>query len=146
MGCRYFALIPAAGHSSRMGLPKLLLALSGRPLIAHTIDAWQRSVVDRIVVIVRPGDSLLAMFLGEAMPSIRNLDLVIPDQPPPDMKASLQAALSHVEQQFAAGKDDAFLVAPADMPRLSPAIIDRLIELHRSGSRRILVPTIGGKH
>src|SRR5262245_26967537 len=104
MASRYFALIPAAGHSSRMGLPKLLLALAGRPLIAHTIEAWRKSAVDRIVVVVRPGDSLLAMFLGEVMPSITNLDLVIPDQPPLDMKASLQAALSHVEQQFAAGK------------------------------------------
>ena len=57
---RTFALIPAAGHSTRMGQPKLLLPLAGQPLILHTIAAWQQSRVDRIVVVVRPGDEALA--------------------------------------------------------------------------------------
>jgi molybdenum cofactor cytidylyltransferase len=37
---RAFAIIPAAGESRRMGEPKLLLPVNGRPLIAHTISAW----------------------------------------------------------------------------------------------------------
>src|SRR5262245_25290148 len=126
MASRYFALIPAAGYSTRMGQPKLLLPLAGRPLIAHTIEAWRRSSVDRFVVVIRPGDSDLEAAVREVAQSMTNVDLVIPDQPPPDMKASLRTALTYIEQQFGAGKDDAFLVAPADMPRLSPAIIDRL--------------------
>ena len=138
---RTFALIPAAGHSTRMGQPKLLMSLGDRPLILHTIDAWQRSWIDRIVAVVRPGDDALAEIVRSA-----GVDLVVPDAPPPDMKASLQTALRYIEQSFAPTGDDAFLVAPADMPQLSAAVINRLIDQHRaSGESSILVPTISGR-
>jgi CTP:molybdopterin cytidylyltransferase MocA len=66
MPSRYFALIPAAGYSTRMGQPKLLLPLCGKPLITHTIDAWLSSNVDRVVVVIRPGDDDLAAAVREA--------------------------------------------------------------------------------
>src|SRR5262245_57983097 len=144
---RHFALIPAAGYSCRMGEPKLLLPLAGRPLIVHTIDAWQRSRVDRIIVVVRPGDTPLLDVVGGASRSGgAYIDLVIPAEPPPDMKASLQAALQHIERGFAPTAIDAFLVAPADMPHLSTSIIDRLMLRHMANSSpKILAPTIAGR-
>ena len=57
---RSFALIPAAGHSLRMGQPKLLMPVEGRPLILHMLAAWQASKVERVVVVVRPDDEQLA--------------------------------------------------------------------------------------
>jgi len=144
MTARHFAIVPAAGHSVRMGRPKLLLPLGGRPLIGHVIGAWQRSRVDRIIVVVRPGDGALA----ETVNGFRGtgVDLVVPASPPPDMKASIQAALKHIEVQFAPSADEGFLVAPADMPRLSAAIVDRLIEQHLSGPQsNIFVPIISGR-
>jgi molybdenum cofactor cytidylyltransferase len=138
---RYFALIPAAGHSTRMRGAKLLMPLNGRPLILHTIAAWQHSRVDQIVIVVRPDDRALADTVQSS-----NIQVVVPESPPPDMKASLQAALKHVARQHAPTADDAFLVAPADMPRLSPAIIDRLIAQHGTNSgRKILAPTLAGR-
>jgi len=138
---RYFALIPAAGHSTRMGQPKLLMPLGDRPLILHSIDAWQRSRIDRIVVVVRSGDDVLAKVVRRA-----GVDLVVPGVPPPDMKASLQAVLRYIEQSFAPTGDDAFLVAPADMPRLSAAVINRLLDEHCArGESSILIPTIAGR-
>jgi molybdenum cofactor cytidylyltransferase len=153
MVSRYFALIPAAGHSVRMGQPKLLLPLGGRPLVMHTLAAWRRSGIDRVVVVVRPGDNDLAAAAREAGEfKVQGskfkvaVDVVIPEVPPPDMKASLQAALKHIERESQPNAADAFLVAPADMPRLSPRIIDRLMERHSAGSKtEIVVPTIGGK-
>src|SRR5439155_27380865 len=74
------------------------------------------------------------------------IEIVMASTPPPDMKASLQAALRHIEQKHAPSEADAFLVAPADMPRLSTAIIDRLIELHAGGpGAKVVVPTIDGR-
>ena len=73
---RSFALIPAAGHSTRMGQPKLLMPLGDRPLILHTIDAWKRSRVNRIVVVVRPGDDALAEVVRSA-----GVELVMPTKP-----------------------------------------------------------------
>ena len=137
---RTFAVVPAAGHSARMGEPKLLLPLAGEPLVWHTIRAWQRSQVDQIVVVVRPGDERLAEVVSRA-----GALLVIPAVPPPDMKASIQAALQQIDEQFSPVGADAFLVAPADMPRLSPAIIGALIHRHQKENQRILVPTITGQ-
>ena len=138
---RTFAIIPAAGHSTRMGTPKLLLPLQGRPLILHTIEAWRRSRIDQVVVVVRPGDTGLAEVVCSA-----NAVLVVPESPPPDMKASIRAALVRIERDLAPQAQDAFLVAPADMPRLSPLVIDRLMDQHFSSDQAsILVPTIAGR-
>jgi molybdenum cofactor cytidylyltransferase len=135
---RCFAILPAAGLSSRMGQPKLLMRLEERPLILHTIDAWRRSRVDCIFIVIRPGDDALAEVVRTA-----GSELVIPESPPPDMKASVQAALLHIAATSAPIASDAFLVAPADMPRLSPAVVNRLIDKHfSSGQASILVPTI----
>src|SRR5438876_671681 len=48
------AIIVAAGSSRRMGFDKLLEFIAGKPVIAHTIDAFERSkAVTEIVVVVR---------------------------------------------------------------------------------------------
>lgn len=46
------AIIVAAGSSRRMGFDKLFALLSGKPVIAHTIDAFERtgSVTDIVIV------------------------------------------------------------------------------------------------
>ena len=136
----YFAIIPAAGHSMRMGQAKLLLPLDGQPLVVHTIRAWQQSRVDHVLAVVRKDDAPLAAAVRSAQAM-----LIVPDRAPPDMKASVQAALHYIEEQLAPESADAFLVAPADMPRLSPGIINRLIEQHASDTSRMLAPTQAGR-
>jgi 2-C-methyl-D-erythritol 4-phosphate cytidylyltransferase len=52
------AIIVAAGSSERMGFDKLFAPLGGKPVIAHTIDAFERTnCVDEIVLVGR-NDSL----------------------------------------------------------------------------------------
>src|SRR5262245_20521651 len=147
MPARYFAIVPAAGHSVRMGEPKLLMPVAGQPMIAHTLRAWLDSRVDRIFVVVRPGDeSLAAAIAAAARPDNRRVKVVVPTVAPPDMKASIQAALAHIEQCLAPVETDAFLVAPADMPGLSAPMIDRLIGQHSThGGNEVHFPAISGK-
>jgi molybdenum cofactor cytidylyltransferase len=138
---RFFAIIPAAGHSTRMGRVKLLMEVEGKPLIVRAIEAWQQSKINAVVVVIRPDDQALA-----DMAQAAGAEVAIPASAPPDMKASVQAGLSHVTDRHAPDLEDAFLVAPADMPWLSSAVINRLIEEHvaRSNSQ-ILVPIAGGR-
>lgn len=137
---RYFAIVPAAGVSRRMGRPKLLLPLDGHSLLAAALNAWRQSRVNHVIVVVRPDDPLLA-----DAAHVAGGEVVIPEIPPPDMKASIQAALRHIEAKYAPANRDAFLVAPADIPRLLPAVIDRLIRQHADASAKILVPTLNNK-
>ncbi len=55
------AIIVAGGSGSRMGdtggVPKQLLSVRGKPVIAHTVDAFQASpIVSEIILVVRDGD------------------------------------------------------------------------------------------
>jgi molybdenum cofactor cytidylyltransferase len=122
-----------------MGQPKLLMPLRGRPLVLHAIDAWRGGGIESITAVVRGDDQPLAAVLREA-----GCQVVAPDVPPPDMKVSVQHALRQVEAHLPQS-GDAFLVAPADIPRLSAAIIRALTARHAANPGEILVPTLGGR-
>ncbi|MEP7015669.1 MAG: 2-C-methyl-D-erythritol 4-phosphate cytidylyltransferase [Verrucomicrobiota bacterium] len=48
------AILVAAGSSRRMGLDKLLASIAGKPVIAHTITAFQRAhSVSEIIIVAR---------------------------------------------------------------------------------------------
>ena len=135
-----FAIIPAAGHSRRMGRPKLLLPWNGATVMDRVLDAWQASRVDRIVVVVRPGDTAL-----ERLCRARRIEVVVPARAPPEMSDSVRAGLRRVAAEFHPQTDDVWLLAPADMPRFLPSTIDRLLDSHDAESPEILVPEFEGR-
>jgi 2-C-methyl-D-erythritol 4-phosphate cytidylyltransferase len=58
-GPRYVALIPAAGVGARMAAagPKQYMALAGKPMLRHTIDAFLASeLIHHVYVVVSPDD------------------------------------------------------------------------------------------
>ena len=61
------AVIVAAGNSTRMGQPKLLIDLMGQPVLAHTLRAFDRSSVDALVVVCREQDLAFFEPLGNAL-------------------------------------------------------------------------------
>jgi molybdenum cofactor cytidylyltransferase len=126
-----------------MGQPKLLMPLDGKPLIAHTIAAWEGAGVDAIAVVVRADDHPLAAAVEELGSS--KVELVRPAVPPPDMKASVQAALRQLETRWSPTTEDCFLVAPADMPRLSSIVAAQLLIESRYHADKIIVPTAFGR-
>ena len=71
---KYFALVPAAGSGSRMGVerPKQYLELAGRPLIHHTLAALcAHEAIGQVCVVLSPGDEWWPSFdwsaLGEKL-------------------------------------------------------------------------------
>jgi molybdenum cofactor cytidylyltransferase len=137
---RSFAIVPAAGVSARMGAHKLLLPFGAKPLIAHVLTAWTASRVTRTIVVVRPDDAELAASCRKL-----DIDLIVPPAAPVDMKASVRIALKHIAAQFAPAGDDAWLLAPADLPGLSAAIIDRVLDEYAATRPRAVVPAFGPK-
>jgi molybdenum cofactor cytidylyltransferase len=135
------AVIPAAGESRRMGQPKLLLTWRGKAIIEHVLEAWRASRVTHVVMVVRAEDAALA----EAA-SRYEAALVRADPPPVHMKDSVARGLAYAHQAYAPGPCDVWLLAPADMPRLSPSIIDRLLDEHNPARPQILVPRVGPKN
>ena len=84
---RSFAIVPAAGLSTRMGRPKLLLPWKGATIIDYVLEAWTSSGVSAVVIVVRKRDGdLAAACRGHA-----SVEVVSPDTDPEDMKASCQS-------------------------------------------------------
>lgn len=137
---RFFAMIPAAGNSTRMGAPKLLLPIDGKTLMEKTLAAWKESDVDKVVVVIRPDDRELAELCRA-----QGADVVVPPKAPPEMKDSVAYGLKHIGTNFAPASDDAWLLAPADMPGLSLRVINKLISAYDPIRPVILVPTLNGR-
>ena len=65
-----FAVVPAAGLSSRMGRPKLSLPLGGRTVLEHVVAALRQGGVDEVLVVVGPHDPGLAALAEAAGPCV----------------------------------------------------------------------------
>ncbi|QDT28607.1 nucleotidyltransferase family protein [Gimesia panareensis] len=137
---RLFAVIPAAGHSRRMGTHKLLLSLGKETVIQRLIRGLGISRICRIIIVARRADQSFAAHLaGE------DVELVQPEVDPPDMKASVQAALRWIEAHYHPTEEDSWLLIPADHPVLKPDLIERLCEVWSQSAARIMIPTFEGQ-
>ncbi len=130
-----FGIVPAAGHSRRMGQPKLKLPWGGRTVIEQVVAAWRDGGVDHVVAVVRDDDAELAGLCEQA-----GAIVIRPAIAPPHMKDSVSAALAAIERRFQPPGDATWMLAPADMPRLSGAVIQVLLDAHNPVEPAILVP------
>lgn len=111
------ALVLAAGASERMREQKLLLPFGGTTILRATIAAVAASSVDDIVVVTGAGaEAVEASIAGVSVRVARNLDF---------RRGNMSSLLIGV----AASPDaDAFVQVPGDMPLLSPATIDAMVQ------------------
>jgi 2-C-methyl-D-erythritol 4-phosphate cytidylyltransferase len=128
------AIIVAAGSSRRMGFDKLLESIAGKPVIAHTIDAFERSkAVTEIVVVVR--EDRLPEFEKAVRPSKKVRKLTAGGELRQD---SVRAGLRHLGEsvQYVAVHD-------AARPLVTPEQIDRVFEECRAhGAAALAEPII----
>jgi molybdenum cofactor cytidylyltransferase len=137
---RVFAVVPAAGHSRRMGRDKLLLTIQGRTVIGRLLEALRAAGVAETVVVIRPNDEPLAQAVAAAGAS-----LVRPEQEPPDMRASVELGLAAVRERFTPTAQDAWLLVPADHPILDADQLRAILKAWVNSEASILVPTHAGR-
>ena len=120
---RTFALVPAAGKSRRMGRPKLLLPLGGRPVVQRVVSAFRAGGVGTVLVVVGPDLPELAARAEEAGARVLRLA-----EDTADMRETAQRGLAWLEAERRPGPQDAFFLAPADHPALDPAVVRALLD------------------
>ncbi len=123
-----------------MGEPKLLLPWRNRPVIEHVLAAWKAAGVFRTVVVTKSDDFALIEICARA-----GADTISPPVPPPDMKASVSYGLRYVLERFGPSSQDAWLLAPADMPLLSSEVIQAVMTAFDPLDPQIVVPIYAGK-
>lgn len=136
------AVVPAAGHSQRMGRPKLILPIGGVTVIARVVAALRAGGASPVVVIPPPDDAPGAFILGREAAGA-GAAVVVPATRPLDMRASVELGLAHLERQ---GQPPAtVLMIPADSPGLTPALVARVIERARAEPGAVVVPVAEGR-
>jgi molybdenum cofactor cytidylyltransferase len=136
-GAAVAAIVLAAGRSRRMGGPnKLLETVGGRPLVRIATEAALASRADPVIVVTgHQADQVRAALAGLDVRLVHNPDYF------EGLSTSLRAGIDALPETAGAA-----LVCLADMPGVTPQVIDRLIDAHDpSGSKLIAVPTVKGK-
>lgn len=105
------AIVLAGGRSSRFGSPKLEATLDGRTLLDHSIDV-ARQVTDQIIVAIATG--------ATGQPERSGLRIVADAEPFEGPLAGAASALASVSTPLA-------IVIGGDMPRLSPAVLEAML-------------------
>jgi 2-C-methyl-D-erythritol 4-phosphate cytidylyltransferase len=127
------AIIVAAGSSERMGFDKLFALVSGQPVIAHTIAAFENTkCVDEIILVGR-ADSLAELRKLIGQPS--KVKHII--EGGAERSDSVRSGLDHVDS-----KSDFVAVHDAARPMITPEKIERVLEAARKNGAATLAEPI----
>lgn len=131
-------LVLAAGRSSRMGRPKQLAELDGRPLLEHVLAALEAAPVDRVVVAL--GANAAAILDTVDLHGAEPLQV---DGFERGMGHVLASAASAVE---AGGDADALVVCLGDQPLVGSAVVAELVAAWREGAGPVVTAAYRGRH
>ncbi len=125
------AVVLAAGTSSRMGRPKLLLPLEGgAPLIRLSVEQVLRAALDEVVVVLgAEADAIGAALAGLPVRTVLNPRYA--EGQSTSLRAGLDALRLGVE---------AVVVALGDQPLPDATLIERLVTLFHDSGQPIVVP------
>jgi molybdenum cofactor cytidylyltransferase len=135
VGC----VLLGAGHSNRMGRPKLLIRVRGRTIFEISLGNHLASSLARVCVVIAGWlGELEAMAAAYSGPRVKFIAL----KEPGEMSYSLKTGWKWLQDDCA---PDAIMVSLADQPLVKPHTIDLLIASYRTGGKPICVPTYQGK-
>jgi CTP:molybdopterin cytidylyltransferase MocA len=136
---RFGVVILAAGASTRMGEPKQLLEVGGRPLLVRAVEAALASRAWPVVVV-------LGAHAEKIRPALARLPVLITENAAwaEGMAASIRAGIVTL-RQFSRHLDAA-LIALCDQPAFSTATIAQLVATQRATGRSIVAAHYGGRH
>jgi CTP:molybdopterin cytidylyltransferase MocA len=131
-------VILAAGASRRMGSPKQLIEIDGRPLLVRAIEAALAAPVWPVVVVL--GANAVAI-----RPVIGHLPVLVIENPAwsEGMASSIREGVATL-RQFSRTLDAAVL-ALCDQPGFSAATVESLLAAHRATTRGIVAARYAGR-
>ena len=141
LGTRSVAILPAAGASRRMGRPKLLLPVGGRPMVAGVVEALRGGGVGEVVLVTAPGDEALQAWAREA-----GVTLAVNPDPERGMLSTIREGIAALGGSAGlARRGEILLVSPADLPNLRAGTVAELLRRMAETGAPIGVPVFHGK-
>jgi len=124
------AIILAAGESSRMGFPKMLLDFNGRSMLGCVIANVSDSVVDDIIVV-------LGAYRGELekIVSSTSARFCYNEIYKEGMLSSVKCGFRNIPSDT-----EAVLVFQGDQPLITSKVINKVVETFRISGKGIIIP------
>ncbi len=131
------ALVLAAGMSSRMGQPKVLLPWTRKStILEHILTQLILARMSQITVVTgnRAGE-VRRQAIGRGVDVVHN-----PDYETGEILSSLKAGLESLPDQIAAA-----LIVLGDQPRIQPRVVNQLLMAYAEGCAPIIAPRFQGQ-
>jgi len=129
------AVVLAAGASTRLGQPKQLAPIGGRPALAYTLDALRASSVDRIVLVLGHNADAIAAALD-----LTDITVVRNDAYAEGQSTSVVAGVKSLGDDV-----DAALMVVGDQPLLAPTVVDAIVRAYEQTGGPFIVPVYAGE-
>ena len=128
-------LVLAAGESTRMGKPKMLLPFGELSIIETVVTNASRSTAGKIIVVLGAGHQAIGK-------KLRNypVETVLNERYKEGMFSSFQCGLRALQ-----GSTEGILVLLGDQPMIGTGIIDSMIDRFRQSGKGILVAACEGR-
>lgn len=128
-------ILLAAGSSSRMGTPKQLLDYGGKPLLRHAAEVGLASICRPVLAVL----GSQAELIGKAIEDLP-LEIVLNPRWEEGMGTSIHAGVEIAQ----ARNLDGVILALADQPLVTAAILNRLVETHLETGQAIVSSQYAG--
>lgn len=129
-------IVLAAGASSRLGRPKQLLDLGGRPVLQHVLDAAAAAGLDQIVVVLGHAAGLVSAGIQLPDGAAIVLNPAFAEGQSTSLRAGLRAARPDA-------KAAVFLLG--DQPGIRPEAIADVVAAWRAGAGPVVQASYGGR-
>ena len=133
------AVILAAGSSTRMGRPKMLLPWGKTSVVGHLLKVWSSLPVEQTAVVCAATDGGIAAELDHLRFSAT--DRIINPDPARGMFSSVQCA---ARWRGWRGAPTHFAIVLGDQPQLAPATLAEIIARAKQSPGKISQPSRGG--
>ena len=134
---RLAAIVLAAGGSTRMGRPKMLLPVGGRTLLAAAVAPHLEAGIGRVIVVL--GAEASAVREGAGLPDDPRLEVVVNRRWRDGQSSSLRRGLARCEGA------DAVLIALGDQPGATADRVARIAAAWRPGVPLVLPRSSRGR-
>jgi molybdenum cofactor cytidylyltransferase len=127
-------VVLAAGQSRRLGRPKQLLQLGGRPILDIVLQNASESLLASVHLVLGSEAERISAAVGD-----HGQQVVINPEYAQGQSTSLRSGIAALDKEIAGA-----LVLLGDQPQVTPAVINRLIAAFAESRAEIVQPVYGG--
>jgi molybdenum cofactor cytidylyltransferase len=129
---KFSAIILAAGLSSRMGSPKMLLEWHDSTVVETVLKTVVESAFNDVVLVYGAWQNEILDISGKfPIRAVFN-----PDYSNGSMLVSLQTGLRYIDK-----KQDGFMIILGDQPMLSKNVIEKVTQDYQTSGKKVVIPS-----